>query len=222
MNERSAEEWLAETVAACDRIRAGLAASIEMRDRATYQHSVRVTRMACAVARELGWDTARIKELESGALLHDVGKIAVPDAVLCEDKTLSRGERALLNQHPIKGAEMLEEIRFLTLLVGVIRHHHERWDGSGYPEGLQGEEIPEAARLVAVVDAFDAMVTERPRHAAIPAAAAHQGIAGRAGTAFDPQMVEAFHRCWERGDSAIRATSPLPRDTFDRITGWTR
>ena len=131
-------------------------------------------------------------EIEFGFLLHDAGKVAVPDAILFKPGRLTRAERRIIEQHPITGSEIVRDIGFLGPARDVIRHHHERWDGGGYPDGLKGDEIPLAARVFAVADTLDALTTNRPYRRASTVAEARVIIVGAGGTQFDPSVVKAF------------------------------
>jgi putative two-component system response regulator len=177
-----------------------LANAIEARDAYTRDHVDRVNAYAQALAAELGWDEDRRDALEYGAILHDIGKISIPERILCKTGPLAKDEWRQMRQHPSLGARMIEGIPFLAPAVAIILYHHERWDGSGYPQGLKGTEIPEEARLLAVVDTFDAMTTDRPYRKAQPASVAYEVILDKSGELYDPQMADALGRCWDRGE----------------------
>ena len=198
--QRTDELLLAQLKAAYKASLRALANAIESRDHYTRYHVERVNAYAQAVARELGWSDDRLETLEFGAILHDIGKISIPESILRKTGPLSKDEWAEMREHPRVGARMIEDIPYLAPAVGTIRAHHERWDGSGYPEGMREMSIPEPARLLAIVDAFDAMTSDRPYHAAVTADQAHTEIVTQSGRLFDPGMVEAFNRCFERGD----------------------
>jgi putative two-component system response regulator len=177
-----------------------LANAIEARDAYTRDHVDRVNAYAQALSAELEWNEERRDALEYGAILHDIGKISIPERILCKTGPLGKDEWRQMRQHPSLGARMIEGIPFLAPAVAIILYHHERWDGSGYPKGLKGAEIPEEARLLAVVDTFDAMTTDRPYRKAQPASAAYEVILDKSGELYDPQMADALVRCWERGE----------------------
>lgn len=177
-----------------------LAAAIEARDEYTRVHVDRVYSFSRAIAHELRWDEARMEALEYGAILHDIGKISVRESVLRKPGSLTEEEWEEMRGHPLVGARMIEGIPFLAPAVPIIRHHHERWDGSGYPHGLQGQQIPEAARLLAVADALDAITSNRPYRAAESPETAYEIIMDQAGRQFDPGMIAAFQACWRRGE----------------------
>jgi ribonuclease P protein subunit RPR2 len=169
-----------------------LANAVEARDAYTGRHAERVAAYGMAIAEAAGLDIADSPEMEFGFLLHDVGKVAVPDAILFKTSSLTEEEYALIRQHPVTGWEILREIEFLGEAKLVVRHHHERWDGAGYPDGLEGEGIPQAARIFAVADTLDALTTDRPYRPATTFAAAREVIGTVTGTQFDPAAVAAF------------------------------
>jgi putative nucleotidyltransferase with HDIG domain len=174
-----------------DTVRA-LSNAVEARDAYTGKHAERVTAYGLEIARELGLPAASTPELEFGFLLHDIGKVAVPDAILFKPGTLTVEERALMARHPVVGAEIVSGIEFLSEAAEVVRSHHERWDGTGYPDGLYGEQIPMAARVFAVADVLDALTTDRPYRPAVPLAEARAMIERASGHHFDPDVVTAF------------------------------
>ncbi|MEW6567001.1 MAG: HD domain-containing phosphohydrolase [Chloroflexota bacterium] len=198
--QRTDELMLAQLRAAYKASLRALANAIEARDQYTRDHVERVSDYAQSMAGELGWGDERREALEFGAILHDIGKISVRESILSKNGPLTLEEWEEMRQHPTVGARMLEGIPYLAPAIPVVLYHHERWDGSGYPEGLQAEAIPSEARLLAVVDTFDAMTSDRPYHPAYPAEVAVEEILRQAGHQFDPEMVEAFRRCWERGE----------------------
>src|ERR671924_916001 len=149
-----------------------LGLTIEARDPYTAGHCERLARYAVGLGHALGIDQPMLKALWLGGFLHDLGKIAVPDRVLLKSGPLDAAERAVIQTHPVVGADLVREMRTLDGVRPIIRHHHERCDGSGYPDGLRGESIPLGARIMAVVDVFDALHTERPYKPALPTAEA--------------------------------------------------
>jgi HD-GYP domain-containing protein (c-di-GMP phosphodiesterase class II) len=171
-----------------------LAAAVEAKDEYTGGHIQRVHALGLLLAEVVIPEQAGEPELSYGFLLHDIGKLAVPDAVLNKPGKLDEEEWRLLKQHPEQGAKILSAISFLDRALDVVRHHHERWDGGGYPDGLRGEEIPLWARIFAVVDTVDAVTSDRPYRAARPLGAAIHELRKEAGTQFDPACVEAFLR----------------------------
>jgi response regulator RpfG family c-di-GMP phosphodiesterase len=170
-----------------------LAGALESKDTGTGAHSQRVQRYAIELAQELDPALLEDESVEYGFLLHDVGKIGIPDRVLLKRRPLTTSERRLLQTHTVLGEQLLSSV---ALLQGqglqVVRHHHERWDGSGYPDGLGGSEIPLGARVFAVADALDAMTSDRPYRTAGSWQEAEVEISKQAGQQFDPQVVEAF------------------------------
>jgi ribonuclease P protein subunit RPR2 len=171
-----------------------LANAVEARDAYTGRHAERVAAYGLAIAAAAGIDPIDAPEMEFGFLLHDVGKVAIPDAILFKPSSLSDEEEAVMRKHPVVGWEILREIDFLGEAKLVVRHHHERWDGDGYPDGLQGDDIPVLARVFAVADTLDALTTDRPYRPATDFDTARAEIARESGTQFDPVVVEAFSR----------------------------
>ena len=171
-----------------------LAAAVGARDGCTGRHIERVSELGLLLARELDLPDAGSEQMAYGFLLHDVGKLAVPDAILQKAGPLDPGELAVMREHPASGAHMLEDLPFLDRALDVVRHHHERWDGSGYPARLAGEQIPLWARVFAVADAVDAMTSDRPYRAGCSLGEARAELRACAGSQFDPACVEAFLR----------------------------
>jgi putative nucleotidyltransferase with HDIG domain len=171
-----------------------LANAVEARDAYTGKHAERVAAYGLALARAVGIDVADEPQLEFGFLLHDIGKVAVPDAVLFKPEPLSEEEFAQVADHPQIGSEILRHVDFLDEAIRVVRHHHERWDGNGYPDGLKGDEIPLAARVFAVADTLDALTTDRPYRNAVSWPLARKEICDGSGTQFDPSVVAAYEQ----------------------------
>ena len=169
-----------------------LSNAVEARDAYTGKHAERVTAYGIEIARATGLSLAWEADIEFGFLLHDIGKVAIPDAILYKPGPLTEKERALMAQHPVIGAQIVREIEFLGEATEVVRFHHERWDGSGYPDGLKGEEIPLAARVFAVADVLDALTTDRPYRPASPLREAREMIVAESADHFDPQVIAAF------------------------------
>lgn len=182
-----------------------LASAVDAKDAYTHGHSQRVARYASAVARELGFDAEEIERLELAAVLHDVGKIGVPESVLNKPGRLTPAEMSLMKTHPDRGADILSSIRAMRDVLPGVRHHHEWWDGTGYPDGLKGENIPLSARIILVADTFDAMTSTRPYRPGLPAVAAVDEIRRFAGSQFDPRVAESFARLVEEGAVRILA-----------------
>lgn len=184
-----------------DTIRA-IAATIDAKDGYTHRHSERVAMLAKRLGREMGLTADELETVELSGVLHDVGKIAVPDAILNKPGRLTAEEFEEMKKHPGHGARILGNIQapsVLAVLPGV-KHHHEKWDGSGYPDGLRGEDIPRLARLLGVADVFDALTSARSYRAAMPVATAVDIIRKDAGSHFDPALSELVVRLHERGD----------------------
>lgn len=171
-----------------------LAQTVEMRDEYTGNHTQRVTAYSLLLAEELGMSAAEQQQIQIGAPLHDIGKIAVADAVLRKPGRLTDAEFEEMKTHVSRGAALLANIPGLTVMLPIVRHHHERWDGSGYPDGLAGDAIAPVARVVAVADAFDAMTSDRPYRRAMSPDAAFAELQAKAGSHFDPIAVAAFVR----------------------------
>jgi HD-GYP domain-containing protein (c-di-GMP phosphodiesterase class II) len=170
-----------------------LSNAVEARDAYTGKHAERVAAYGIVIARKFSPELEVTPELEFGYLLHDVGKVAIPDAILYKPSSLDENERALMSRHPVIGAEIVQGIEFLTDAAEVVRSHHERWDGTGYPDGLAGEEIPLAARVFSVADVLDALTTDRPYRPACSLSYARALITAESGTQFDPRVVDAFN-----------------------------
>jgi HD-GYP domain-containing protein (c-di-GMP phosphodiesterase class II) len=170
-----------------------LSNAVEARDAYTGKHAERVAAYGLVIARKFTPELEVTPELEFGYLLHDVGKVAIPDAILYKPSSLDDGERALMSRHPVIGAEIVSGIEFLTDAAEVVRSHHERWDGTGYPDRLAGEDIPLAARAFSVADVLDALTTDRPYRPACSMGKARSMITAESGTHFDPRVVDAFN-----------------------------
>jgi len=165
---------------------------LELKDGYAGAHTAAVSRLAVAIASRMGLVPERRRQVELGALLHDVGKLFVPDRILTKRRGLDQLEWAVMRRHAASGERVLAHILDLPDVLAVVRSHHERWDGAGYPDGKRGEEIPLAARIVAVADAFQAMIEPRPYRKARSRGAALQEIVSEAGRQFDPLCVEAL------------------------------
>lgn len=176
-----------------------LANAIEMRDHYTVGHTWRVTNFSVEIAKELGWSEEKVKEVQMGGVLHDVGKIAVDDAILRKPGKLTDEEYAKMKVHPERGARLLEDVAFLHPLIPYCLYHHEHFNGRGYPFGLAGEAIPIEGRLVAVADTFDALTSNRPYRKGFAPEVAIEEIERGKGTQFDPQMADALVRAYRAG-----------------------
>jgi putative nucleotidyltransferase with HDIG domain len=185
-----------------------LNATVDAKDPYTAGHSQRVQQIAVAIGEELRLEEARLDVLRFGGLFHDIGKIAVPDTVLTKPARLTAEEYELIKRHPGDGAKIVEKFSRLRDAVPLIRHHHERWDGAGYPEGLAGEEIPLEAGIVGLADAWDAMTTDRPYHRALTLEEAAEEIRRGRGSQFSPAVVDAFFAVLRRRPLDLPATQP--------------
>ncbi len=189
-----------------------LAAAVDAKDPYTRGHSRRVGDYAAAIAYALGWAAADIARVRRAGLLHDVGKIGVPDAILTKPGPLSATEFAVMQAHPVIGETVLAAVPYLREVLPAVRHHHERWDGQGYPDGLAGAAIPPDAALMTIVDAFDSMTSSRPYRPALSIDEARRRLRMGSGAQFDPRIVDAFEQALSTG------TLPLPALLHARAT----
>jgi len=173
-----------------------LALAIDAKDHTTHEHLQRVRVFAVEIGKEMGLKEPELEALRAAALLHDIGKLAVPEHIINKPGRLSPEEFEKMKIHPIVGGEILERVNFPYPVVPIVRAHHEKWDGSGYPDGLKGEQIPIGARILAAVDCFDALSSDRQYRRAIPLDAAMEQIASEAGKHFDPRVVEILRRSY--------------------------
>ncbi|MEA1959559.1 MAG: diguanylate cyclase, partial [Chloroflexota bacterium] len=177
-----------------------LAATVDTRDPYTYGHSKRVATIAESLGKDLGMYGDELSELVAAAFLHDIGKVGVADTILTKPGKPGRDEWAAIKKHCAEGAKIVRHVKELAPLAPYILHHHEWWDGSGYPEGLRGEDIPLSARIISVADAFDTMTAKRPYREAISEKYALQELERCSGTQFDPKLIEALCRICNNGD----------------------
>jgi putative nucleotidyltransferase with HDIG domain len=218
-SQRARERSYVEAVGA-------IVTAADARDQETTGHSFRVALYAAELARTMSIRGEELKAIEWGALLHDVGKMVVPDHILRKGSPLSDDEWLIMKQHPSWGYEMLAEVSFLqSEALDLIYSHHERWDGAGYPRGLAGEDIPLGARIFAAVDTYDAITSDRPYRKARPHAVAIAELQRVSGQQLDPRIVEAFQEIPEvelkRLRALCRRVHPglrLPADLLDRLT----
>jgi putative two-component system response regulator len=175
----------------------GWAAALDLRDKETEGHTERVTEKSVAFAKKLGLDDDMIEQVRIGAILHDIGKLGVPDCILHKPDKLTEEEWEIMRKHPTYAYNWLCTIPFLKSAVDIPYSHHEKWDGSGYPCGLKGEEIPLIARLFAIVDVWDALRSERPYRHALPEFEVLEMIREESGTHFDPALVKVFLKMQE-------------------------
>ncbi|HXS01891.1 MAG TPA: HD domain-containing phosphohydrolase [Pyrinomonadaceae bacterium] len=193
-----------------------LTAALETRDSETHGHSERVVTYSLRLGREYGLSSEEMKALEFGSLLHDIGKIGVPDSILRKPAKLTEEEWVRMREHPLHGQQILRGIEFLQGASRVVAQHHEKWDGTGYPLGLRKEEIDICARIFSVADAFDAITSDRVYRRGKPYEAASQELDDWAGRQFDPKVVEAFHRVPKEDWEELHRQSLMPKpDQFD-------
>jgi putative nucleotidyltransferase with HDIG domain len=193
-------------------------ASIEVRDPYTRGHSERVTAYSLALAQTLGLPDEEREVVELAALLHDVGKIGVPETILNKPGALDEAEFRILRAHPVHGEEIVRHVRHehVARIAHAVRHHHERWDGRGYPDALPGEQLALSARILGVADAWDAMTSDRPYRRALDRGKALAILTENAGTQFDPAVVAAFGTAFTAGaiDQAARLEGPATSGRF--------
>jgi putative nucleotidyltransferase with HDIG domain len=178
----------------------GWAKALELRDKETEGHSRRVTEATLNVARAYGIPENEFAHIRRGAILHDIGKMAIPDEILLKSGGLSSEERLIIEEHPVTAYNLLKEIPYLQKALDIPYCHHERWDGSGYPRGLKGRNIPLAARIFSVVDVWDALRSERPYSPVWSAEQATAYLIENAGKLFDPKIVNIFLDLMEKGE----------------------
>jgi PAS domain S-box-containing protein len=193
-SEQSLQRANAELVLSYNDTLEGWSRAMDLRDKETEGHTQRVTEMTMQLARAMGVSEEAIVHIRRGALLHDMGKMGIPDNILLKPDKLTEGEWAIMRRHPGYAYDLLSPIEYLRPAMDIPYYHHEKWDGTGYPAGLAGEQIPLAARLFAVVDIWDALRSDRPYRPAWPEEAVLAHIASLAGTHLDPKVVEAFLR----------------------------
>lgn len=201
-----------ELLTAYDATLEGWARALELRDVETCDHSSRVMEMTVRLARHLDVPEVDIIHIRRGALLHDIGKIGIPDSILKKPSALNEEEWEVMRQHPEFACRLLDSIDYLEPALEIPRYHHEKWDGTGYPHGLKGETIPFAARLFAVVDVWDALSSDRPYRAAWSTRAVQQHLTQNAGTHFDPTMVDAFFELLNEMDNSSNPPSESPAE----------
>ena len=201
--ERQRARELRDTYTATVR---ALSNAVEARDAYTAHHAERVAAYGAEIAAVSGLAISELAEVEYGFLLHDIGKVGVSDAILFKPGKLSAAERREMELHPVIGDEIIREIEFLSPAREVVRHHHERWDGGGYPDGLSGEEIPLAARVFALADALDAITSDRPYRTGTSVASARATLRDSEGQ-FDPVVLAAFEEIPDERIEEIRASA---------------
>jgi putative nucleotidyltransferase with HDIG domain len=198
-----------------------LALAIDAKDHTTHDHLQRVQLYATEIGKDLGLSEQELEALTAAAVLHDIGKLAVPESIISKPGKLTRSEFEKMKVHPVVGAEILERVEFPYPVVPIVRSHHEKWDGSGYPYGLRGDEIPIGARILSAVDCLDALASDRQYRRALPLDEAMARVAAEAGTAFDPNVVQALQARYRELEERARTTqTPLqpPLSVDMRIT----
>ena len=185
-----------------------LALAIDAKDHTTHDHLQRVQLYAVEIGKDLGLSADEMDALRAAAVLHDIGKLAVPESIISKPGKLTRAEFDKMKIHPVVGAEILERVDFPYPVVPIVRAHHERWDGSGYPYGLQGEEIPIGARILSAVDCLDALASDRQYRRALPLDEAMARVASESGTSFDPAVVRALQARYQELEARAKAEKP--------------
>lgn len=201
---RDRERHAAEMEALHLRTIEGLAMAVEAKDENTHRHLMRVRIYVAELGKLMGLDEPVMKALETAAFLHDIGKLAIPEHILNKPGKLTREEFEKMKIHTVVGADILERVKFPYPVVPIVRSHHEAWDGSGYPDGLKGQEIPIGARILTVVDCFDALASDRPYRRAMPLEEAMKLVKSKAGIQFDPAVVELLGQHHERLEELAR------------------
>jgi putative nucleotidyltransferase with HDIG domain len=215
---RDRERHIVETEALHLRTIEGLAMAVEAKDQNTHRHLMRVRVYVTELGKAMGLDKPLMQALTTASFLHDIGKLAVPERIINKPGKLTPEEFEKMKIHPVVGADILERVHFPYPVVPIVRSHHEAWDGSGYPDGLKGEEIPIGARILTAVDCFDALASERPYRRAMPIDEAMAFVKNRAGIQFDPQVVELLSERYleleELARRQIEEVEPLKTDLF--------
>jgi len=194
-----------DTIEAYDRTIEGWCKALELRDNVTEGHTQRVTELTLQIARQMGFNEEHLVHVRRGALMHDIGKMAIPDSILKKPGSLEEDEWTEMRKHPMYAYEMLSRIAYLAPSLAIPFCHHEKWNGSGYPRGIAGEEIPLEARIFAIADVWDALCSDRPYRKALPANTALSYIKENRGSHFDPEVVDAFLIVYQQNLAAIDA-----------------
>jgi len=194
---------------------ASLSNALEAKDAVTSEHTEEVVRLAVAVAAELDLDLEAVRTVELGAVLHDIGKVRVPEAILNKPGPLDEAEWAIMRTHPEVGEQIVRPIQSLQAILPIVRHHHERWDGTGYPDRLSGRAIPVGARIVAVCDAYRAMTENRPYREALGPDEARRELEEGSGSQFDPDCVAALLRALDRRQATAKVVALRPPTAAD-------
>ena len=191
-----------------------LALAIDAKDHTTHDHLQRVQLYAVEIGKDLGLSPQELEALTAAAVLHDIGKLAVPESIISKPGKLTRSEFEKMKIHPVVGAEILERVEFPYPVVPIVRSHHEKWDGSGYPHGLKGGEIPIGARILAAVDCLDALASDRQYRRALPLDEAMARVASEAGTAFDPAVIRALQARYRELEARAKSTHAAPQPSL--------
>src|SRR3989475_9268809 len=194
-----------------------LALAIEAKDQTTHAHLCRVQLYALEIGKELGLSEDEIQALRAAAVLHDIGKLAVPEHIISKPGRLSPEEFEKMKIHPVVGAEILERVQFPYPVVPIVRSHHEKWDGSGYPYGLRGEEIPIGARILAAVDCLDALASDRQYRRALPLDEVVRRLTQESGRSFDPRGVEELQRRYVELEQLARGSQARAFSLFTDV-----
>lgn len=188
--------------------------ALDAKDPYTHGHSLRVTLYSLILASKLGLNDTALEEIETAGLLHDIGKIGIPQSILCKTDKLTDEEFEIMKDHTGRGAKMIQNVKKLRAVASWLKSHHERWDGRGYPCGLKGTEIPLFARVIALADTYDAMTSTRPYRKALPHEIAIQEIKRCAGIQFDPELAELF----VANEAEIKAAKDNPEEYYNKLS----
>jgi putative nucleotidyltransferase with HDIG domain len=206
---RLSEALLGETRAHYMETLKVLACALDAKDQTTQEHTGRLGNLVEALAKKMRLPDDAVAAIRAGAILHDIGKIGIPDAILTKPGPLTAEEWTIMKTHPVVGEEMLKHIDFLVPVLPLVRHHHENWDGTGYPDGLAGSQIPIGARIIAVCDAFDAMTSDRPYGPSLALDVACQRMLDAAGTQFDPDCARMLIEVISEERAAAEASDKI-------------
>lgn len=184
----------------CEMAARSILHALDLKDHYTYGHSIRVAYYSLVLGRELGLNKNELYDLEMASLFHDIGKIGIPDSILLKSVRLKEEEFSIMMSHPVKSAKILEGFKDFEAIAKYAQHHHERFDGKGYPDGLKGEEIPFFSRIIFIADTFDAMTSTRPYRKGLSNKIAFRELRDFSGPQFDPKLVEVFIRAMDRSE----------------------
>jgi putative nucleotidyltransferase with HDIG domain len=193
----------------CEQAVRSILHALDCKDHYTYGHSMRVTYYSLILGKEIGMNEDELYELEMAALFHDIGKIAIPDSVLLKPSRLNEDEFLVMKTHPEKSSDILQGFKPFEKVAQFAKHHHERFDGRGYPDGLKGEEIPLCSRIILITDTFDAMTSSRPYRKGLDFEVAYEELSEFAGSQFDPYLVENFCKAMRKEEAKQEKTFTL-------------